>query len=567
MKLRARLTLSLLGISAPLLFVLAQSATWSERRAVHQSMEDFGRSSLTPEAKALCEADPAGFPIPNINSLFAPRGTRGDGVRPRWLPPEEGPFLAADGRVLDRAPHLPRRGRPALDEPGRGTPRTPGVGGGARGAPGATERPPQESAEPRPRPKTSSGPPRLPAGVQLQFHVYGGDLACANPRTPRFPDSLRAAAAAGAERVTGSALEDGLFVEYLGLRASPDDASPYAWLVVRRMSREEIGSLLAHLPGALLPAGLVVLAAFLAFGPVVARVRRLTASVRGAGDPAGAPFPELAGDDEIAELSRAFGAARERAREHLATISEQEAALRRFVENTSHDVALPLTVLQGHLTDLCDHHRDSVDATSAGTKASKASLLALQEADYLSAILANQAAVARLEAAPDALALRPLGLGELVERVGQRHLPLARRAGLNLAWGVPEDELWIRGDVTLIEQALSNLVHNAVRYGERGGHVAVNLLGRTGGFELAVLDDGPGIDPAVLRSVLARNFRTPEARERYPNGQGLGMAIARDICERHGFRFSVESGAGRGGAGGLAVAIAGQVVPAPALRA
>ncbi|MFQ5506391.1 MAG: sensor histidine kinase, partial [Planctomycetota bacterium] len=108
-----------------------------------------------------------------------------------------------------------------------------------------------------------------------------------------------------------------------------------------------------------------------------------------------------------------------------------------------------------------------------------------------------------------------------------------------LDYSVPEKALRVVGDVTLIEQAVSNVIHNAVRHNEPGGHVAVLLEEEgEGGFVLRNIDDGPGVTPEELSRMTELNFRGDRARSRSPEGLGLGLHIAKDVAERHGFELT-----------------------------
>jgi signal transduction histidine kinase len=99
----------------------------------------------------------------------------------------------------------------------------------------------------------------------------------------------------------------------------------------------------------------------------------------------------------------------------------------------------------------------------------------------------------------------------------------------------------------MLEQAVSNLTYNAIRYNRPEGHVAV-LLERVhdgartepGRFRLTVLDDGPGVDPALLGRLLERGLRTDAARARAPEGKGLGLSIAQRVVELHQFELALE---------------------------
>lgn len=118
---------------------------------------------------------------------------------------------------------------------------------------------------------------------------------------------------------------------------------------------------------------------------------------------------------------------------------------------------------------------------------------------------------------------------------------------------MPPSPVWIDGDVTLLEQAVSNLIHNAVRYVQPGGRVAVVLEERGPQFVLRVLDDGPGIPPELEARVFERSIRSDAARSRHPSGMGLGLSIARFVAEQHG----LELGLRRSEAGGAEVEVRG----------
>ncbi|MDA0947043.1 MAG: HAMP domain-containing sensor histidine kinase, partial [Planctomycetota bacterium] len=212
----------------------------------------------------------------------------------------------------------------------------------------------------------------------------------------------------------------------------------------------------------------------------------------------------------------------------------------------------PLTVLQAHLAELARQapgpHADA----------------AVQEAQYLSSLLGNLAAVARLEDEASVLRQDAVDLAALTDRVVGRHGFLAGERSIELEHALPAERMEVRGEVTLLEQALGNLVHNGLRHGRDGGHVTVHLapLGPDR-FRLRVLDDGPGV-PLSERALLGeRRWRAEEARQRNPDGRGLGVAIARDVFERHGWVLSFHGEEGEG----LEARIEGPRIEAPAHEA
>lgn len=262
----------------------------------------------------------------------------------------------------------------------------------------------------------------------------------------------------------------------------------------------------------------VLAAAWLVAGPLIARLRRLQDGVRrSAASHYAEPVVED-GRDEVAALAGAFNEAGGHVRSRLVEVQAREAALRNFVANTTHDVAIPLTVLQGHL--------DELDRAAAGLPAVRAHVqAAVQEAHYMASLLRNLGTATTLDKAGAPVVLSAVDLSAMVERVVMRHRPIARACGVELNVAVPDPPLVADTDVTLLEQALSNLVDNAVRYNHRGGHVAV-LLDRSGDhFGLSVADDGPGVTDQELAHLTTRRFRGSDARTRRPDGHGLGLAI------------------------------------------
>ena len=127
--------------------------------------------------------------------------------------------------------------------------------------------------------------------------------------------------------------------------------------------------------------------------------------------------------------------------------------------------------------------------------------------------------------------------------------PCARQAA---ALGIRvelEQEPDLRANVhpVLLEQAVSNLLDNAIKYGGAGKWVGVAARREAGGgITIAVSDRGPGIEPRHFDRLFERFYRVDRARSRSIGGTGLGLAIVKHIAQAHGGDVAVESAPGRG---------------------
>jgi len=255
------------------------------------------------------------------------------------------------------------------------------------------------------------------------------------------------------------------------------------------------------------------------------------------------------GADEIAGLARSFAEASRVVRAQLSATEQREASLRDFLANTTHDVMIPLTVLQAHLA--------AMQADEQNGKARSGAVLtsAMDEAHYLGALLQNLAAVAKLDSGAWRPGTGTVDMNALVHRVVNRHHAIAHRFEIAVELAVPDDPVTIPGDITLLEQAVSNVVYNAIRHNRPGGHVAVVLEAAADDrFSLRIIDDGPGVPATDLERLVERGFRGNEARTRSPDGLGLGLNITLRVCELHhlDLRF------GPSPYGGLQVDLAGR---------
>jgi PAS domain S-box-containing protein len=209
-----------------------------------------------------------------------------------------------------------------------------------------------------------------------------------------------------------------------------------------------------------------------------------------------------------------------------------------FVATVSHDLRAPLTFMRGYATmlpmvgPLNERQRDFGDKIIGGV-------------EQMTALIDDLLDLGRIEAGVD-LAHEPVKMAEVIREVVQSLLPQAVHKELKLEVDVPADLPSLAGDVTLLRQAVTNLVDNALKYTPKGGEVRLSARVQGAAFQFSVADTGVGIAPADQAHLFERFFRVRQRGSSQVKGSGLGLAIVKSIVERHGGRVWVESKLGQG---------------------
>ncbi len=257
--------------------------------------------------------------------------------------------------------------------------------------------------------------------------------------------------------------------------------------------------------------------------------------------------------DELSELADRIAAAHERIRSDARALEQRERELRTFVADISHDLRTPLSSLHVALEQALDACGEPAVAELLG--------LALDDAVYISGLTTNLRLASLLREGWDPVRESPrVDLTATIERVVARERIFARHRGITLEVGVPDAPVFVECNPIAAEQAITNIVENAVAHGDAGGRVAAVLDVTQDAFRVTVLDDGPGVPPRELPRLGERAFRSDAARRRDPRGSGLGLAITREVADRCGWTLSFSAVEPRG----LRVEIAGACETPPA---
>ncbi len=230
--------------------------------------------------------------------------------------------------------------------------------------------------------------------------------------------------------------------------------------------------------------------------------------------------PVPTGDDEIARLARTMNTMLER-------VDDAAQRQARFVADASHELRSPLTRIRSEL------EVDLAHAEGADLAATHRSIL--EETVGLQHLVEDLLQLARTDAgAAPAAARSRVDLDDIVLGLARR-LRAAGRVRVDIA-GVAAVQ--VTGHAAQLTRAVGNLADNAARHAT--STVTLTLTQRDQSAVLAVSDDGPGIPPEDQERIFDRFTRLDDARTAATGGAGLGLAIARDIVERHGGTLALD---------------------------
>jgi len=200
-------------------------------------------------------------------------------------------------------------------------------------------------------------------------------------------------------------------------------------------------------------------------------------------------------------------------------------------DNVAHDLRTPLNRLRALL------YRVSQEA---GLPAPQRQMIAqaLAETDELLARFRALQRIGEIERRERQASFEPVRLQSVLEHVMELHEPLAEDRGVVLAADIAPDAPEISADPTLLFEAVSNVVDNALKFTPRGGKVSLRLAVLDEGPRIEVADNGPGVPQAEREAVLQRFYRA--ARTRHEPGSGLGLSIVTAIARLHHFTLVLE---------------------------
>ncbi len=216
---------------------------------------------------------------------------------------------------------------------------------------------------------------------------------------------------------------------------------------------------------------------------------------------------------------------------------------RDFVANVSHEIKTPLTAIKGYVETLFNREVDSKEDSERFLG------IIIKHVNRLNAIVEDLLSLSRIERTDEdsgsALDFADTRLGDIIQtavqvcqnQADEKNITIEQRGELDLKAHV---------DATLLEQAILNLLDNAIKFSDDGNVVAIDVERRNGATGIHITDQGCGIARNHLARLFERFYRVDKARSRQMGGTGLGLAIVKHIVQAHGGQVTVDSKLGRG---------------------
>lgn len=215
--------------------------------------------------------------------------------------------------------------------------------------------------------------------------------------------------------------------------------------------------------------------------------------------------------------------------------------MREMFANISHDLRTPLTIIQGNLETL------HLKGERFGP-AERGNLLnvTLAQARALSGLVTGLFELARLQSPHYRLRREPFSLADLLQDVSMKFSAPASEKGVRISNEGLGRHAPVIGDAALIERVLDNLITNALNHGVGADEVFVRMLEWPTEYEVAVIDNGRGMDEERARQIGRGDDGTPAFAGATGNGSGLGLLIVRRILALHGSSLEMKTRTGEG---------------------
>lgn len=266
-------------------------------------------------------------------------------------------------------------------------------------------------------------------------------------------------------------------------------------------------------------------------GALIRPIRVLTESIRLIGQGDFSHRVKVRGRSEVAEMAATFNTVTEK-------LENLDQSRGEFVSNASHEMKTPLASMKILIESLL--HDDNPDPAMVREFLGDIN----SEIDRMSQLISDLLSLVKRDEA-DAIYTEEINISGLAMEVTLKLGKLASEKSIMLETDILPG-LCVAGDRMMLEQMITNLVDNAIKYTQERGQVIVTVRRADDFLQMTVQDNGIGIAPEHVNKIFDRFYRVDKARSRQTGGTGLGLSIVRGIVQAHGGTIGVRSELGKG---------------------
>lgn len=211
-----------------------------------------------------------------------------------------------------------------------------------------------------------------------------------------------------------------------------------------------------------------------------------------------------------------------------------------FVANVSHEIGTPLTTIKGYAELLLD---GAIDDKPVAMEFLKEINVA---ADRMKLLRDDLLDLSRFDTKVNKLNMEDVNLVSLVSGCCRQNLIVAENKEQNIVFDPPDKPMFIYADPGRINQVITNIMSNAMKYSDKGATINIRLKETEKYYHLEIEDNGIGMPKEALDRIFDRFYRVDKARSRAMGGNGLGLAIVKEIMDAHKGSIKVYSTLGKG---------------------
>lgn len=211
-----------------------------------------------------------------------------------------------------------------------------------------------------------------------------------------------------------------------------------------------------------------------------------------------------------------------------------------FVANVSHEIGTPLTTIKGYTELLLDGAIDDKNVAESFLKEINVA------ADRMKLLRDDLLDLSRFDTKVNKLNREIVDLVEIVKGCVRQNVIVAENKKQTINFTPPNKEMLIFADTARINQVITNIMSNSMKYSNEGAKINIKLREKFTSYYLEISDNGIGMPKEDLSRIFDRFYRVDKARSRAMGGNGLGLSIAKEIMDAHNGRIDVFSEVGVG---------------------